>query len=464
MKKLLVLTCLFFFLIICTACDSNSTFISLHSHKFDEWHIIENPSCFKVGMQKRECSCGEVQTSEIPLLDHDYSKEETITEPTCTTPGVKRLTCSNCSSFIDTEFKLDKLSPSDLYEQALSYVGEIVTYDKWGEELALATGFVYSDDGKIITNYHVIEGAYSAKIIIDGQSYKITNVLAYDKDIDLAVLKINATFDNYATVCSQPISVGSTVYAFGSSRGLTDTFSQGVVTHYNRVLDGVNYLQHDASITHGNSGGPLFNEYGEVVGINTWGISDSQNLNFAVFTSELGNLIYDTPLTMEEFFRANYDPHTLLKEWIINNYNNSGEGWIAFDYHASSSQTIMSIAYLYDIDLVAIGTHIVLSNGAIITTQLGLPQDPTKCRYLATYTDKNVSYKNNETSGYINAHTFTSSSSLTCTSYEGTYYIKSKMLATYQESITLSISWLKQLLITYNIGPTIKDLGFTSFK
>ena len=83
---------------------------------------------------------------------------------------------------------------------------------------------------------------------------------------------------------------------------MTATFSQGIITAVNRKIEGVTYIQHDAAISPGNSGGPLLNKYGEVIGINTWTLEDSQNLNFAVSSSVLLEMKYSTPLTMEQFY------------------------------------------------------------------------------------------------------------------------------------------------------------------
>ena len=96
---------------------------------------------------------------------------------------------------------MTELTANEVFELAKNSVGEITTYDKSGAELALGTGFVYSSDGKIVTNYHVIEDAYSAKIAIGGSTYTVQHVLAYDKNIDLAVLKISATGLTTLNVC-----------------------------------------------------------------------------------------------------------------------------------------------------------------------------------------------------------------------------------------------------------------------
>ena len=262
-----------------------------------------------------------VEQNVITALGHSYNGGEIINAASCIQVGTIRYTCTNhlCQHFYDENYSLPQYSATEIYNQSIKYVGEIVTYDKQGVEFALGTGFVISSDGKIVTNYHVIEGAYSATICIDGTTYNIVSVLAYDATIDLAVLKINANNLTAATICKNAVQVGQTIYAIGSSRGMTNTYSQGIITYADRIVGGVSHVQHDASITHGNSGGPLINVYGEVIGINTWGISDSQNLNFAVFTDELDNLTYGDPLTLAEFYLKECDVFEKLKNYIIDN-------------------------------------------------------------------------------------------------------------------------------------------------
>lgn len=299
-----------------------------HTHEFGDWVIVKNATCSEEGEQSRECACGEVET-----------KSYSLTECTAT----------------------------DIYNQSVKYVGEIVTYDRRGSEYALATGFAISSDGKIVTNYHVIEGAYSAVITIEDKEYRVTSVLAYDADIDLAVLKINASGLTAATVCKNPVSVGETVYAIGSSRGMTNTCSQGIVTYADRKVDGVTYVQHDASITHGNSGGPLINVYGEVIGINTWGISDSQNLNFAVFAQELDNLKYGTPLTLADFCSKECNVFQKLKNHIVKNgtYDSSDKYYglvLGTGYVSGNSSKYTRVAYYY-IDSNEITLDFIIDNG-----------------------------------------------------------------------------------------------------
>lgn len=210
---------------------------------------------------------------------------------------------------------------TDLYETYEDLVGEIVTYDRKGNELSLGTGFQYEEGDQIITNYHVIEGAYSAEITFGDDVYEIVSVLAYDADIDVAVLQIDEERDGSAKVCYDEHDVGLVVYALGNSKGMTSTFSNGMITANTREIDGVQYVQHDAPISSGNSGGPLINSYGEIIGINTWTVRDSQNLNFAIHMSELDNLDFNNQVTLEELYETEFDPYTRLKDYVMEEGN-----------------------------------------------------------------------------------------------------------------------------------------------
>ena len=113
------------------------------------------------------------------------------------------------------------------------------------------------------------------------------NILSLNDYLDLAVLSVPVSVTPLK-LTQREVSSGDTVYAIGSSLGiLTDTFTNGMVTNANRYIDDIHFIQTNAAITNGNSGGPLLNEYGEVIGINTWQYVDGQNLNFAISIEEL---------------------------------------------------------------------------------------------------------------------------------------------------------------------------------
>lgn len=192
-----------------------------------------------------------------------------------------------------------ELSSKDIYSLCNASTVEVIATDEYGE--ALGSGFFISDK-TIVTNYHVIEGANKLEAVTyDNKKYEIKNILGYSEDIDLAVLELDADYD-YLDLCKEPVQGGENVYTFGSPLGLNSTMTKGMVSNASRVIENVNYIQIDASISHGNSGGPLVNVYGEVVGVNTMYYADGQNLNFAININELKKITTDKPITVADYY------------------------------------------------------------------------------------------------------------------------------------------------------------------
>ena len=203
------------------------------------------------------------------------------------------------------------LTAIEIHDMASMYTVEVNAQND--EYISTGSGFFTSDDGRVVTNYHVIEGMYEIFITdYNGITYDVVQVLAYDAEMDIAVLKVNAKSTpavlNYATP-----RTGAVAYTLGSSKGMTDTFSNGIISNGSRVVPEyhptMSYIQTTAPISQGNSGGPLINDKAEVIGINSWMRTDGQNLNFAIPVKYINELDYDYPLTMEEFadyFRPGY--------------------------------------------------------------------------------------------------------------------------------------------------------------
>lgn len=169
----------------------------------------------------------------------------------------------------------------------------IITSDKDGQPDAQGTGFLVSKDGRIVTNYHVIENAGSAIIKLpDGAFYDVEGVLAFDKDRDIAVIKAKGqNFHSAILGNSDRLRVGETVVAIGNPLSLESTVSSGIVSGIRELERGDRYLQTTAPISPGSSGGPLFNLSGEVIGITTLFIKDGENLNFAIPINAAKNLL-----------------------------------------------------------------------------------------------------------------------------------------------------------------------------
>jgi S1-C subfamily serine protease len=152
------------------------------------------------------------------------------------------------------------------------------------------SGAIVSPDGLILTNHHVIQGATQIDVAIaDGRRFK-ARLLGEDADTDLAVLRAE-TSDQLPSVRlgdSKALKVGQIAIAFGNPLGFESTVTAGIVSAVGRSLRGQSgrliedVVQTDAALNPGNSGGPLANSHGEVIGINTAMIPGAQNLCFAV--------------------------------------------------------------------------------------------------------------------------------------------------------------------------------------
>jgi putative serine protease PepD len=145
-----------------------------------------------------------------------------------------------------------------------------------GTQQAQGSGFVYDTAGHVITNYHVVQGATSLEVTLaDGSTYDAT-VVGTDPSTDLAVLKVDAPSSKLHPLAlgdSSDVAVGDGVVAIGSPYGLEETVTSGIVSALGRTIESTNgysipgTIQTDAAINHGNSGGPLLNLSGQVIGV-----------------------------------------------------------------------------------------------------------------------------------------------------------------------------------------------------
>jgi S1-C subfamily serine protease len=161
----------------------------------------------------------------------------------------------------------------------------IIMSDKDGHAIAQGSGFLISNDGMILTNYHVIaEGSSAVVKLPDRTIYVVDGVLASDKVRDVAVIKAHG--NNFRTLAlgnSDQLQVGEEVVAIGNPLSLESTVSNGIVSGIRTVEEeGGKFLQVTTPISAGSSGGPLFNMAGEVVGITTMYLKGGENLNFAI--------------------------------------------------------------------------------------------------------------------------------------------------------------------------------------
>jgi len=188
---------------------------------------------------------------------------------------------------------------SAVAQRAKSSVVKVIARTKKGE--ATGTGFAVSADGKIATNYHVIEGA--SKIFVklpNGRTIGIERVVAFDKRVDLAILQVRGvSLRPLPLGDSSAVKVGQEVCVLGSPLGLEQSFSTGVVSA-KRVLGGFEWVQITAPISPGNSGSPVMNRAGRVVGVVTFTRTGGQNLNFASSAKYLRMMLDRQPIRPEQ--------------------------------------------------------------------------------------------------------------------------------------------------------------------
>jgi hypothetical protein len=170
------------------------------------------------------------------------------------------------------------------------------------EPIALGSGFLVSSDGAIATNYHVIASGNVAVVkFADGMVLPVDGVLAIDKVHDLAIVKVHGkTFQTLTLGNSDQIQVGEEVVAIGNPLGLELTVSNGILSGVRMTKEEGSLLQTTAPISHGSSGGPLFNMFGEVVGVNTLYLEGGESLNFAIPVNDVKNLLHNQSTQLQQ--------------------------------------------------------------------------------------------------------------------------------------------------------------------
>lgn len=182
-------------------------------------------------------------------------------------------------------------------------------FDPWGffgggrprSYTSLGSGFTWSEDGIIVTNNHVVEGASKITVNFQDGTQRPARLVGVDPDSDLAVLRVDARGLRAAAIgTSSDLMIGETVVAVGNPFGLSGTVTTGVVSALGRSVPSkeagrtyTDFIQTDASINPGNSGGPLLNIEGRVIGINTAIYAQAQGIGFAIPVDRARKIIQD---------------------------------------------------------------------------------------------------------------------------------------------------------------------------
>ncbi len=212
----------------------------------------------------------------------------------------------------DSSAQEGMLTPGQVYArnvQAVVAISNQATTNFYGqisETASTGSGFIITADGYVVSNYHVVQGASKLTVLTSDGTEHQAELVGYDDTNDIALLKIQGENLPYVKLgSSDALSVGDQVAAIGNPLGeLTSTLTVGYISAKDRVIstDGtaINMLQTDAAINSGNSGGPLFNMNGEVVGITTAKYSGTSNsgayiegIGFAIPMDDVEGMIWD---------------------------------------------------------------------------------------------------------------------------------------------------------------------------
>ena len=167
---------------------------------------------------------------------------------------------------------------SEIVEDSLESVVTVRT------DVGQGTGFIIGGEGLIVTNAHILSGGRELYVLDYEQNKHPTELIGYNLTLDIALLKISGNPEHLQLEDSDKIQIGEKVIAIGNPLGLQFSVSEGIISAINRKgTNGLEaYIQTDAALNPGNSGGPLINKDGKVIGINNFKISGGDNLGFAL--------------------------------------------------------------------------------------------------------------------------------------------------------------------------------------
>jgi len=216
-----------------------------------------------------------------------------------------------CIAVISSVYAQENLTA--LIKEVSPSVVLVITYDEEGEELSGGSGFFISEDGDVITNRHVIQGAYYAEVkTSDEKVYDVKEVLAEDKDGDLIRLSVDIPRDavHVLGISDSLPEVGERVIVVGNPLGLEQTVSDGIVSAVREIPAFGNIIQITAPISSGSSGSPVVNMKGKAIGVASFQMVEGQNLNFAIPGERVAELTSGKGQTFAERKAA------ITEEWV----------------------------------------------------------------------------------------------------------------------------------------------------
>jgi serine protease Do len=198
------------------------------------------------------------------------------------------------------------LTPEKLYQRVLPSVMTLEVESQSGEKFVGSAVLAMADD-VAVTAWHVVANARTVwAVFADGQRVNVTGCIHQDALRDLAVLKLERPRSHgQATLCRELQPVAARIYVIGTPKGYAFSISDGLISQI-QTVDGFREYQLSCPISPGNSGSPIFNQRGEVIGIASWTKSDAQNMSFAIPTQDFSRLnISGEPTTWEQLAATN---------------------------------------------------------------------------------------------------------------------------------------------------------------
>lgn len=402
--------------------------------------------------------CNEVLVAQeaVAMLDH-VEQETVLIAATCQTPGLKVYTCTMCGETRQEEYELAPCTEKDLYTASSNYICQIVTYDKNGNVLNNGIGFVYRADGWIVTTYQNIAGAYSAQVNLGGVNYSVSLVLAYDANLDVAVLQINASNLAAPTLCTQPVVADDVVYALSALRGLENTYNSGLALEH-----GTQYLTHTAQINATNAGGPLLNVYGEVIGMNSYVLTVLNEANTAINVAVLDTLNYADPQTLAQIYHKDTSDFQKLVDHILAYGTVDTDGNMAIYGTDSSASSIYVCELVYDAanNRIIVRQYNKSDSGQQIDTVFYLTEDATALPFDCAFKIGGTAYNN--TSGTLYPETYVNGSVLEYETYQGMTGYEKTLVGLYKTNMDHMIQWLNGYLVS-QLGMNLGSFGFTLY-
>lgn len=230
------------------------------------------------------------------------------------------------------------VSLPDLVRRVKPSVVSVLTYDAKGEPMISGSGF-FVRPGQVVTNMHVIRGAHRVEIHTlegKGRTYPVTGALAIDEEGDLALLSVSLPEER-----SRPLVLstalpdeGEQIFLIGNPLRLEGSVSDGIVSAVREVPDVGRIIQITAPVSHGNSGSPLLNMRGQVIGIVTVKVTNGQNINLALGAARIASLQPGKLMAFEQLAsksRLGNQPEALAELWYrggidsmwLGNYDNA---------------------------------------------------------------------------------------------------------------------------------------------